>query len=152
MQTSFSQGPLQVFKHTLQHGEIHALYTGLGLPLAAQALYKSTIFTINNVTQEFLLNWKHLERAKLGHLDEVVKLTYFDKFIYGFVGGAVNAAAFVTSVGLRGVTSSWDVIHQAVLAQPEGVRTLWWGTSWTMARDSVGCVCFFTAWRGRKMC
>jgi predicted membrane channel-forming protein YqfA (hemolysin III family) len=42
------QGPLQVLLQTLQHGGIRALYTGMALPLTAQAVYKATVFSVNN--------------------------------------------------------------------------------------------------------
>lgn len=41
--TSTNNGPLQVVSHTLKNGGIRALYTGLALPLAAQAVYKATV-------------------------------------------------------------------------------------------------------------
>lgn len=41
--TTSHKGPLQVVSHTLKNGGVQALYTGLALPLAAQAVYKATV-------------------------------------------------------------------------------------------------------------
>merc|ERR1712194_866809 len=49
-----SNGPITMLTHTLQNGGIRALYTGLSLPLAAQAAYKATIFTTNRETKRIL--------------------------------------------------------------------------------------------------
>ena len=157
--------PWRVLKHTLQHGGIRALYTGLSLPLAAQAVYKSTVFCVNNITQEFLLDHKRLEQEKFGTSmhEEPVSLSYTDRFVCGFMGGAVNAAAFVTPVEFvrnqmiaqhsqraageklqhRQFQSSVDVIRYAFQQKPAGWRMLWRGIGWTVARDSIGCGCFF---------
>jgi solute carrier family 25 carnitine/acylcarnitine transporter 20/29 len=165
--SSTAAGPWQVLRHTLQQGGIRALYTGLGLPLAAQALYKSAIFTSVNITQEWILDYKHFEQQKLGLFHgQPVTLSYADRFLCGFTAGAVNAAVFVTPVefvrnqlithhhnpqpsavptGQPIFRNSWDVIRHVRTTQPEGVRALWRGTSWAVARDAGGCGCFFYA-------
>jgi solute carrier family 25 (mitochondrial carnitine/acylcarnitine transporter), member 20/29 len=179
MQTDKAGGTLQVFKHTIHHGGVRALYTGIALPLTAQAVYKSTVFTVNNVTQNFILDYRTLEHQKLGLTVPVEQtLTLGDYFWCGFVGGAVNAAAFVTPVefvrnqmiaqhsrlAAAGATApfaaskgetyfrgSWDVIRHSV--QKQGVLSLWRGTSWSIGRDGIGCGCFFyaTAWAQQKL-
>lgn len=145
-------GPWYVLRHTLQHGGLPALYTGLGLPLAAQVLYKSTVFCVNNMT----LAWM-VDRG-------INDITLQDRFVCGFVSGAFNAALFVTPVefvrnqliaqhtqqaaneSLRHARfkGSWDVVRYA-MTQPQGVRALWRGVSWTVWRDGLGCGLFFCA-------
>lgn len=101
-----SLGVVGTLRQTLQAGGgVRALYTGLALPLAAQAVYKSTIFTVNKVTEASIIEWKTQERYKLGrhnqHLDanaNVELLTTQDRFVSGCMGGAVNAALFCTPV------------------------------------------------------
>lgn len=95
-----SAGPLAVLTDTIRTGGIRALYTGLPLPLAAQLVYKSTVFTVHNVTKTFLLDWHILERAKLGRSTQHVQLSYVDTAVAGFVAGAINGACFVTPVEL----------------------------------------------------
>ena len=101
LQASHAGGPVTVLRQTVQYGGLRALYTGIAFPLGAQALYKATIFTTHNVTQEWVRDFKSLERQKLG-LDSgaAVPLNYIDTAVCGFVAGAVNAGAFVTPVEL----------------------------------------------------
>ena len=160
---SATSGPAQVISQTLKNGGFRALYTGLALPLAAQAIYKSTVFTVNNLTQKFLINWNTQERFKTGFF-EPYSLTLSDAFICGFVGGAVNATLFVTPVEyVRNqlisqhsrraagqtihtiLTGPMDVIRSTARHCPAGVLGLWRGIGVTVARDSIGCGCFFYA-------
>jgi hypothetical protein len=162
-----SAGVSGTFRHTVHNGGFRALYTGLTMPLAAQAIYKATVFTVNNMTQDVILDWRTLENYKLGNFQEH-QLTMTDRFICGFMGGAINAAAFVTPVEyvrnklivaqysqqvdgngkmlkndnkmLKGPLS---VIRNTITA--DGVSGLWRGVGSTVLRDSVGCGCFFVA-------
>jgi len=86
-------GPIQIFRNTIRHGGLSALYTGMSLPLMAQALYKSSIFTCNNLTERAIINWRTFENLKLGSTEEG-RLTVMDRFWCGFLGGAVNALLF----------------------------------------------------------
>ena len=96
--TATMRGPLAVLDHTLKHGGVRALYTGLTLPLAAQAVYKATVFTVNNVTQAAVLDYRTWENQKTGLAATPGQLTDTDLFVCGATAGAVNAAAFVTPV------------------------------------------------------
>mmetsp|Transcript_10370 Transcript_10370/g.24702 ORF Transcript_10370/g.24702 Transcript_10370/m.24702 type:complete len:378 (+) Transcript_10370:197-1330(+) len=97
--TSGSVGLVGTLRNTIQYGGgARALYTGLAMPLAAQALYKGTIFTVNSVTESFIRDWKTPKNNRHGHFDTPYKLTLSDRFISGFMGGAVNAALFCTPV------------------------------------------------------
>jgi hypothetical protein len=159
-------GPLSVLTHTWQHGGVRALYTGLSLPLQAQAIYKATVFGINQVCQGQLLEYRRWEYQKRGILKKKknVSLALGDHFACGFIGGAINAAIFVTPVefvrnqlivqhtkmAAAGNTAAaaaagpMDVI-KSTMASPEGVRGLWRGMGMTVARDSLGCGCFFVS-------
>ena len=178
--TTTATGPLHVVSQTLKHGGARAMYTGLALPLAAQAVYKATVFTVNNITQTALVSWNTKERLKTGRL-EPYDLTMADRFVCGFVAGGVNAALFVTPVEFvrnqligqhtrraAGQTISHpfagplDVIkrtlYQTTNTKPPAIRLggimgLWRGVSVTMARDSLGCGFFFyaMAWSQRQL-
>jgi solute carrier family 25 carnitine/acylcarnitine transporter 20/29 len=173
MQTgNCGRGPINVLRHTIQHGGIQALYTGMALPLAAQAVYKGTVFFVNDVTQNFICDfreWRYSNTSsKQQQQQQQQKLTLGDKFWSGFMGGAVNGAIFVTPVELvrnqliaqhtrlatstietlpptttteRNYRGSWDVIRQTYGVH--GIRSLWRGIGWTVARDGIGCGCFF---------
>ena len=93
-------GLVGTLRNMLQYGGgARALYTGLAMPLAAQAIYKGTIFTVNNMTESYIRDWKTRENNRLGHNFEAPhKLTLADRFVSGFMGGAVNAALFCTPV------------------------------------------------------
>jgi len=164
MQTAAMEGnvhrsPFQVFRHTLEHGGARALYTGLTLPLAAQAVYKGTVFTVNNVCQTLILDWKTLENHKMGIVEDG-QLTMTDRFWCGVMGGAVNAALFVTPVEFvrnqliaqhsklaagkqvaRLASGSFDVIQHSI--SEHGFFSLWRGAGLSITRDAVGCGCFF---------
>jgi hypothetical protein len=158
--TAQQQGPMQVLSHTWQHGGMRALYTGVSLPLAAQAVYKATVFSTNQICQRALLDYKTLADQKTGRLNQKHTLTMMDHFVCGFVGGAVNAAAFVTPVEfvrnqlivqhtklaagkLQSMTGPMDVIRSTITSH--GVAGLWRGVGMTVARDSLGCGCFFVS-------
>ena len=67
MQSCHKISPWQAVTKTVQHGGFRALYTGLTLPLAAQMVYKATVFTVNNVVQNVILDFKTLELQKFGN-------------------------------------------------------------------------------------
>lgn len=151
------RGPVQVLFHTIQHGGIRALYTGLTLPLTAQAVYKATVFSVNEVTSSALQEWKTQQARKNGVMT-TVSLTGRDHFLCGFLGGAVNAFLFVTPVEFvrnqmiadhsrqasgkaARFTGSGDVIRSTVTSK--GVLGLWRGVSLAVTRDALGCGCFF---------
>ena len=167
VESHIARSPFQVLRHTFQHGGVRALYTGLTLPLAAQAVYKSTVFAVNNVTQQWLLAYRHSEHQKQGK-ESSGTLTYADHFFCGFMGGAVNAALFVTPVEFvrnqliaqhsqraagevlshRAFGGSLDVIRYAIGKSGHGlmgIPLLWRGVGWGVARDALGCGCFFYA-------
>ena len=145
-------------------GGLRALYTGLALPLAAQAVYKGTIFTVNNLMEHSIKDWKTKENHELGRYMPY-SLSFFDRFICGFVGGAVNAALFVTPVEFvrnQQIVASGDqnfgrtnnidrlsrnngplAIVRATI-RTDGLAGLWRGIGSTVLRDSLGCGCFFT--------
>lgn len=155
-----TSGPLAVISHTYRNGGLRAFYTGLGLPLAAQAVYKSTIFTTNRIATGILIEWRTKERRKTGIYTEY-KLTSFDHFLCGSISGAVNALLFVSPVEYvrnqliqhhtnkaehdlsRKTTMKgpYDVIKKTLTT--EGVLGLWRGAGVTLVRDSVGCGAFF---------
>lgn len=158
--TTRYRGPIQVLFKTLQHGGIRALYTGMALPVAAQAIYKSTVFSVNKVATKALTEYKTQERRKLGDFRPIT-LTMTDRWLCGFLGGAINALCFVTPVEyvrnqliaqqyrkVHGISSSKvhftgprDVIRHTISTQ--GVTGLWKGASMAVARDALGCGCFF---------
>eukprot|EP00980_Cylindrotheca_fusiformis_P008260 scaffold1736_cov127-Cylindrotheca_fusiformis.AAC.74 len=148
-----SLGVVGTFRSTIQSGGFRALYVGLALPLGAQAIYKGSIFSINNLTKQLIVEWKS-GNDKL----ESTTLTLGDKYLCGFTAGAVNAALFVTPVeyvrnqlinehGLsgdsKGKSGPLSVIRNTI-AQ-DGVAGLWRGMASTVLRDSVGCGFFFVA-------
>ncbi|KAG7360571.1 mitochondrial carrier protein [Nitzschia inconspicua] len=160
-------GIVGTLRHTLQVGGARAMYTGLALPLAAQAVYKSTIFTINKVTETSIVEWNTQERYKLGNF-EPYQLTTTDRFVSGCMGGAVNAALFCTPVEYvrnqqiaqigneQPVRSKGGnrLLHRNSLGpiavirntiHSYGVSGLWRGLGSTVLRDSIGCGCFFVA-------
>jgi solute carrier family 25 carnitine/acylcarnitine transporter 20/29 len=154
-----STGVTGTFRNTIQYGGVRALYTGLALPLAAQAVYKGTVFTVNNLTQQAITEWKTQENYKLGKFTPY-EVTMTDRFVCGCMGGTINGALFVTPVEyvrnqlisqqgssaesqnhrLKGPIS---VIRRTL--QSEGILGLWRGATSTVLRDSVGCGCFFVA-------
>jgi Mitochondrial carrier protein len=175
-QQSMSQyGPWYVFRTTIQHGGIRALYTGITMPLLAQTVYKSTVFTVSNITQQFLIDYRTYQYSTHGITtsNTTTKSTLMDRFWGGFVGGAVNAALFVTPVefirnqlianhtqlssnnttssGYKEVTTNASKyqtlstleVIKHSIRQEKGILSLWRGTSWSIYRDSIGCGCFF---------
>ena len=87
--TTGSIGVTGTVRNTLQYGGLRALYTGLTLPFAAQAIYKGTVFTVNNLTQQALTEWKTQENYKLG-IFSPYEVTLTDRFLCGCMGGAVK--------------------------------------------------------------
>jgi hypothetical protein len=170
MQTgNCGRGPINVLRHAIQHGGIRAMYIGMALPLGAQALYKGTVFFVNDVAQNLISDfreWRYCNASSMQLQLQQQKLTLGDKFWSGFMGGAVNGAIFVTPVELvrnqliaqhtklatstvetvsntteKSFRGSWDVIRQTY--HSNGIRSLWRGLGWTVARDGIGCGCFF---------
>ena len=161
-------GLVGTVRNMLHLGGVRSLYTGLAMPLAAQAVYKGTIFTVNNMTESFIRDWKSND----GRSEASSTLTLTDRFISGFMGGAVNAALFCTPVefvrnqqiahiekrksmsttdskkpkntkGIFNQNGPIAVIRRTI--QSGGFRALWRGTTSTVLRDSVGCGFFFVA-------
>ena len=95
--SSAGGGVAGTIRYTLQYGGVRAFYAGMSLPLAAQAFYKATVWTVNNLTHHALVDWKTRENYKLGNF-QPYKVTLADTFFCGFIGGAVNGALFVTPV------------------------------------------------------
>ena len=170
LQSCHKISPWQAITKTVQHGGIRALYTGLNLPLAAQIVYKATVFTVNNITLNIILDFKTLEQQKLGNLHAKPELTMTDRFWSGAVAGSVNAAFFVTPVEyvrnqliaqstkkaaardsgrLVGSGSSAGHFRGVICVvrdayhSPQGLLTLWRGGSWSVSRDAIGMGCFF---------
>lgn len=156
------RGPLHVLSQTWKHGGVGALYTGVSLPLAAQAVYKATVFSANQFCQAVILDNRTLYLQKMGNAYPQPTLTMPDHFLCGFLGGAINAAAFVTPVEFvrnqlisqhtklasgQISTTPWsgplDVIRSTIGTQ--GIPGLWRGLGITVARDSLGCGCFFVS-------
>jgi len=166
MQTSACHkvGPLQAVQNTVSHGGFRALYTGLSLPLAAQMVYKATVFTVNNLVQNLIVDYKTLEMQKLGNTNAQARLTMTDRFWCGAVAGSINAACFVTPVEF--VRNQLIAQHTKLAAaqakgtnatayfqgafcvvrdawQNQGLLSLWRGASWSVSRDALGMGCFF---------
>ena len=156
------RGPLHVFSQTWNHGGIRALYTGVSLPLAAQAVYKATVFSANQFCQAVIMDNRTLHYQKMGIVHPQLALTMGDHFFCGFMGGAINAAAFVTPVefvrnqliiqhtklasgqiSTSPMSGPLDVIRSTVATH--GMSGLWRGLGMTVARDSLGCGCFFVS-------
>ena len=151
---------LTTLKNTIQFGGgFRALYTGLMLPLAAQAVYKGTIFTVNKVTETAILNHRNKKSSvNISTPVSMKQLTMVDKFVSGALGGAVNAALFCTPVEYvrnQQIAQIKDHRRQQTKTGPlyviqktlhqKGLRGLWKGASSTILRDSIGCGCFFLA-------
>ncbi|KAL3944252.1 MAG: hypothetical protein SGBAC_001695 [Bacillariaceae sp.] len=145
-----STGVLGTFRQTIQSGGFRALYVGLALPLGAQAVYKGTIFTVNNLTLEELMKFRN--KGRQAHQGEY-ELTSTDRFICGFTGGAINGALFVTPVEYvrnrliseqgKSIVAKGplNVIRSTLIN--DGVPGLWRGMTSTVLRDSVGCGLYF---------
>jgi len=108
-------GLVETVRNMLYYGGgIRAFYTGLAMPLVAQAVYKGTIFTVNNVTESYIRAWKTRESHNAGGFESPYKLTLADRFLSGFMGGAVNAALFCTPV---------EFVRNQQIAQIENTNT-----------------------------
>ena len=162
-----NNGPLAIMSQTVRQGGVRALYTGLSLPLAAQALYKSTIFTSNQLVQRLLTEHHIHEQRKLGNFTQTYQLSYLDHFICGAVSGAFNAFLFVAPVeyvrnqlillSTNNNTSSKQHMPFLRTSNQKGplhviqhtiqttgtVTALWRGAGITVMRDSIGCGSFF---------
>jgi hypothetical protein len=164
------RSPMQVVQHTIGHGGIRALYTGMAPVLAAQGVYKATVFAVNNVTQTMLLEYgQRIKEPGQSHQS----LTSMDRFWCGAMGGAVNAFLFVTPVEfvrnqLIAQHSREAAAAKSVLAKSEtavaasvkqlirqtvakhGWTSLWRGATWSVARDGWGCGWFFVTMAGTQ--
>lgn len=89
-------GPWHILRQTFQTGGIRALYTGITLPLMAQAVFKGTVFSVNNILEQAILDF----RSSYYHQRDGIetKLTAADRLFCGFVAGMVNGGIFVTPV------------------------------------------------------
>jgi len=163
--TSKAEGLVGTFRNTLHlGGGIRALYTGLAMPLFFQAIYKSTIFTTNSITESFIRDWKSRENHRQENSEVPYRLTLTNRFVSGFMGGAINAALFCTPVEyvrnqqITQIGSINNTTHRNNRSIPigpisvirstiksNGVTGLWRGMMSTVLRDSVGCGFFFVA-------
>jgi solute carrier family 25 carnitine/acylcarnitine transporter 20/29 len=165
---SSSSGPLQVFTHTMRNGGLGAFYTGFSFPLTAQAAYKATVFTVNRVTKNALVDFKTREQRKTG-IFSTYSMQPSDYLICGAASGFINALLFVCPVEYvraqliyqhtriaegknikNGVMNGpWDVVRSTF--KSDGIFGLWRGAGITVLRDSVGCGCFFVSYEfGRR--
>jgi len=164
-------GPWSIFTYTMKNGGVRALYTGIKPVLIAQAGYKATVFTVNNLAINMLVEWKTQEQYKVG-IFQPYELSSFDTFLCGAIGGAVNAAALVAPVefvrnqqishhsrisSVKGMTSitftssmkgPMDILKSTV--RIHGIQRLWHGTGVTVLRDSLGCGAFFALFEMSK--
>lgn len=153
-------------RNTLQYGGVRALYAGLTLPLAAQAVYKATVFSVNDLSQQAIVDWKTQENHKNGNY-VTYQTTVFDQFFGGFLAGAVNALLFVTPVefvrnyqisltnqnepsssnhsGIKSHRLTGPLVVIQDTLKSNGVLGLWRGAASTVLRDSIGCGCYFLA-------
>jgi hypothetical protein len=158
-----SSGPWAVMSHTYMNGGLRAFYTGISLPIVAQALYKSTVLTTNLVASNLVIDWKTKTQRKTG-IFSTYELTLADRYVCGSVSGAVNAVLFVSpvefvrnqliqqhtnrsqrgqkaSTDVKAMKGPFDVIRKTV--QTNGLFGLWRGAGVTVVRDSIGCGVFF---------
>ena len=162
-----SSGPMHVLSHTMKNGGLRAFYTGFSFPLAAQAAYKSTVFTVNRITKNALVDFKTREQCKTG-IFTPYKLQLRDQFVCGSLSGCANALIFVSPVEyvraqlinqhtriadgkhLKNgpMNGPWDVVKATL--KSNGVFGLWRGAGVTVLRDSIGCGCFFAAFEMGK--
>ena len=148
-----SAGIVGTFRQTIQNGGFRALYTGLSLPLGAQAFYKATVFTVNNLTEKAIIERGTKTKLKRGSPD-TYELTVADRFFSGFVGGFINSALFVTPVeyvrnqqiyNKRGSRRIGPIVVIKRTLRSDGIFGFWRGMPGALLRDSVGCGCFFVA-------
>lgn len=163
-----TSGPVEVFSHTMKNGGMKAFYTGFSFPLAAQAAYKSTVFTVNRVSQNALVSFKTREQRKIG-IFSPYQLQPMDHLICGSLSGFVNALVFVSPVEYvraqliyqhtriaegkklkkRPMNGPIDLIKTTL--KSKGIFGLWRGAGVTILRDSTGCGCFFVSFEvGKK--
>ena len=110
-------GLMGTLRNTLHYGGgIRALYVGLAMPLAGQAIYKGTIFTVNNITESYIRDFK-TRQVHSGRSEAPYRLTLTDRFISGFMGGAVNAAFFCTPVEY---VRNQQIAHSSTLTTVNG--------------------------------
>jgi len=153
-------GPMSVISHTFKNGGIRAFYTGISLPVAAQAIYKSTILTTNRISSQTLQSYQTNENYKTGTFTPY-NLTLYDRFLCGSLSGAINAMLFVCPVEYvrnqlidqhtkisqnKPLSKAFrkgplDVIRNTL--KYEGIFGLWTGAGVTILRDSIGCGAFF---------
>lgn len=157
-------GPMATMSHTFQNGGVRALYTGLSLPLMAQAVYKATIFTTNRETKRYLLECRGIS----SEASKTYRFTLAEYFACGAVGGFINSLFFVCPVefvrsqliaqhtrmaasntnSLQSISNPkngpLDVIQTTF--RKDGISGLWRGAGVTVIRDSIGCGAFFLAY------
>jgi solute carrier family 25 carnitine/acylcarnitine transporter 20/29 len=169
MKISSSSGPMAVISHTIKNGGIRAFYTGISLPLAAQAAYKATVFTTNRLSTNMLVDFKTKEQWKTG-IFTPYKTKMEDHFLCGATSGAVNALLFVSPVEFarnqliaqhtriaEGTQSKASVMMHGPIdvmkstLRTKGIFGLWRGVGVTLVRDSIGCGTFFVCFElGKK--
>mmetsp|Transcript_12924 Transcript_12924/g.31489 ORF Transcript_12924/g.31489 Transcript_12924/m.31489 type:complete len:350 (+) Transcript_12924:47-1096(+) len=163
--------PLSVLANTFRNGGIRALYTGVTPVLGAQAVYKSTVFTVNNLTMSKIKDRK-INTNNIGGTITGSRVGYtptlIDIWMCGAAGGFVNATLFVSPVEYvrnqqiaqhtrasaaegskmvgyeamrRKLNTPFDIIRTTF--KERGVLGLWRGTGVTVMRDSLGCGGFF---------
>mmetsp|Transcript_1221 Transcript_1221/g.2173 ORF Transcript_1221/g.2173 Transcript_1221/m.2173 type:complete len:359 (-) Transcript_1221:495-1571(-) len=156
--------PASVFMHTIRNGGCRALYTGMTPVIGAQAVYKATVFTTNNLSRRALIDFRTNERAKVGVFTPYTP-TLFDTWFCGATGGFINALLFVSPVEFvrnqqilqhsrvstaegasseamrKKLKSPIDIITKTI--KKRGPLGLWRGTGVTVLRDSLGCGGFF---------
>lgn len=145
---------------------MRSLYTGLSLPLCAQTVYKATVFTTNEITRNYFLEYNRGDMMNRNTSSRILNTS--ETFICGFIGGAVNAFFFVSPVEFvrnqqihhqhapsasisssnntnprLNYTGPLNVIRRTL--EINGISGLWKGTCVTVARDSIGCGLFFVA-------
>jgi solute carrier family 25 (mitochondrial carnitine/acylcarnitine transporter), member 20/29 len=156
------RGPIEVVRHTVTHGGVKALYTGMALPLAAQAIYKGTVFFVNDMTQNLIRDFREWRYSKQINGTTTTSstlqgLTLSDRFWCGFIGGAVNGALFVTPVEFvrnqliaqhsKIATSSVVITTTAQSSTATTSITLFRG-SWDVVRHTIQKQSIFSLWRG----
>jgi len=73
-------------RNTLRYGGgLRALYTGLAMPLAAQAVYKGTVFTVNNLTESYIRDWK-TQKKLYGRVRNAVQIDPHRSLHFGVYG------------------------------------------------------------------
>lgn len=89
----------QYFSQTIKYGGFRSLYTGLSFPLAAQAVYKANVFTVNQTARSAILEYRNLERQNSDLLTSSANdISTSDTLVCGMLAGGCNAFIFVTPV------------------------------------------------------